>query len=107
MTYNGRPYYLTLNGNFFCLNQVNETIVSKRAIYLVCHGLDTVATLYINQRLIGSTDNMFVRYKFDIKPYVRYGRNEISISFESPVTYAKRIHDYYIHSHYVVPPGNY
>lgn len=72
---------------------------------MVFHGLDTVSQIYINQRFIGRTDNMFIRYKFDIKPYLIPGINEILILFESAITYAKRVHDEYIRSNYVVPPG--
>lgn len=34
---------------------------------LVLHGVDTVAFVELNDHPIGSTDNMFVRYVFDIK----------------------------------------
>jgi beta-mannosidase len=34
---------------------------------LVCDGLDTVATVFLNNVSIGYSDNMFVRYEFDIK----------------------------------------
>ena len=87
------------------MTSVEDSLLEKRAVFLVCHGLDTSATLYLNQRLIGSTNNMFIRYKYDIKPYLRRGQNEIRISFESAVSYAKRAHDQYIRSNYLVPPG--
>lgn len=42
-------------------------------IVLVAHGIDTISNVYINDVLVGSTENMFVRYLFDIKPYLKVG----------------------------------
>ncbi|XP_054169104.1 beta-mannosidase-like [Oppia nitens] len=83
---------------------VDETIINKKGVYLVCHGLDTVSKIYINQVMIGTTDNMFVRYKFDIKRHLRLGQNTITVSFESALTYAKRLHDQHVRDRYIVPP---
>ncbi|XP_026676386.1 beta-mannosidase-like [Diaphorina citri] len=35
--------------------------------FLVFHGVDTIATIYLNDKELGKTDNMFVRYRFDVK----------------------------------------
>jgi beta-mannosidase len=40
-------------------------------IYLVCEGLDTFATIYINEVEVGSSQNMFVRYEFDVKDQLK------------------------------------
>ena len=72
---------------------------------MVCEGLDTISKVYINKHFIGNTDNMFIRYKFNIKPFLRLGENSITISFESAVTYAQRAHDQYVRNRYIVPPG--
>lgn len=34
---------------------------------LICEGLDTVSRIYINDNLVGQSENMFVRYIFNIK----------------------------------------
>jgi beta-mannosidase len=57
----------------------NQT--EKQAIVLNCDGLDTLAAIYINDRRIGKTDNMFLRYRFNIKPFIRAGSNSIRIVF--------------------------
>jgi beta-mannosidase len=54
--------------------------------------------------MVGSSDNMFVRYKFDVKPFLKSGLNAITVAFESAVTYAKRKHDEQF-ANYSVPPG--
>lgn len=40
---------------------------------LVFHGVDTVADIYLNDKLLGRTDNMFVRYRFDVKGVLKVG----------------------------------
>ena len=41
--------------------------LKESAIYLVCNGLDTIVTVYVNGQKVGSAENMFVRYKYNIK----------------------------------------
>ena len=45
--------------------------IPGQAIDLVLFGVDTVADVFLNGYLVGSTDNMFVRYKFNVKPTLR------------------------------------
>ncbi len=69
-------------------------------------GIDTVSSVYINDKLIGTTDNMFVRYKFDIKQVLKTGQNKISIAFESAPLYGKSQSENYKKTYgYKVPPG--
>jgi beta-mannosidase len=74
---------------------VDESLLNKNGVYLVAKGIDTVSSVYINDKLIGTTDNMFVRYKFDVKPVLKTGENKIRIAFESAVNYAKRESELY------------
>lgn len=66
---------------------VTPAMMSQRSVVLVCEGLDTVATVYVNNKVVGKSDNMFVRYVFDIKSYLQVGSNTIIILFSSPVNY--------------------
>jgi len=60
-------------------------------IDLVCRGLDTLARIEINGREVGSADNMFRSWRFDVKPFLKAGGNEIRIRFESPVKEQRRL----------------
>jgi beta-mannosidase len=64
---------------------VDDSLLSKNGVYLVAKGIDTVSSVYINinDKLIGTTNNMFVRYKFDVKQVLKTGQNKIRIAFES------------------------
>jgi len=39
-------------------------------VILTFHGLDTITKIFINDQLLGSTDNMFRRFKFDVKNFL-------------------------------------
>jgi beta-mannosidase len=56
---------------------------------LVCAGLDTVATIMVNDVELGHTANMHRSYRFNLAPVVRPGRNTLSIRFDSAYAYAE------------------
>ena len=55
-------------------------------VWLVCDGLDTLATVSLNGRVLGLADNMFRRYRWEVKPLLAED-NELLIAFASPVQY--------------------
>ncbi|KAJ0173564.1 hypothetical protein K1T71_010713 [Dendrolimus kikuchii] len=65
-------------------NELNTRIAS-----LVFDGVDTIAFVELNDHPIGSTNNMFVRYVYDVKQYLKIGQNELKIYFASPIEVAK------------------
>jgi len=60
---------------------------------LVCHGLDTVATLSLNGTELGRTANMHRSYRFDLRGPLRPGRNTLAVRFDSAYRYAEAIRD--------------
>ncbi|HEU4324366.1 MAG TPA: glycoside hydrolase family 2 protein [Roseiflexaceae bacterium] len=50
---------------------------------LCCDGLDTVATVWLNDVEVLASDNMFVPQRVALKGLLRPGRNELRILFES------------------------
>ncbi|XP_075057126.1 beta-mannosidase isoform X2 [Mixophyes fleayi] len=69
-------------------------------VTLVCEGIDTVSTIFLNTIPIVKTQNMFSRYTIDITKLVRE-ENYIEIKFQSAVKWSKEKST--THS-YVVPP---
>lgn len=57
-------------------------------IWLVCDGLDTLATVSLNGRELGRAANMFRQYRWDVKPLLKAGENDLCIVFDSPVRFA-------------------
>ena len=45
----------------------SKNVTSKQQVFLVCHGLDTIANVSMNGILVGKSSNMFSRYIYDIK----------------------------------------
>ena len=70
--------------------RIEEADLLFQQLVLVCEGLDTLAELSINSRLIAETDNMHRTYRFDIKPYLHSGDNTIHVLFRSPLQYAAK-----------------
>ncbi len=62
-------------------------LLKQPQIFLVCDGLDTLATVSLNGQVLGKTDNMFRQYRWDVKPLLKPGQNELNILFNSPVRY--------------------
>jgi beta-mannosidase len=56
---------------------------------LVCDGLDTLAEVFLNGKLLGKTDNMFRQWIWEVSDLLKDGRNELRILFRAPVTYIK------------------
>ncbi|WP_100446786.1 glycoside hydrolase family 2 protein [Glycomyces xiaoerkulensis] len=56
---------------------------------LVFDGLDTVARVSLNGRVIGESANMHRRYRFDAREAIREGANELEVAFTSPYEYAE------------------
>uniref|UniRef100_UPI00398ECDF8 beta-mannosidase isoform X2 n=1 Tax=Pristiophorus japonicus TaxID=55135 RepID=UPI00398ECDF8 len=72
-----------------------------KRVNLVCDGLDTVATILINNITVGASINMFSRYTFDCTDVIQE-RNFIEVRFVSAVWYAAQ--QSAAHSKYPVPP---
>ncbi len=68
--------------------EVTPGLLQQPAIWLVCDGLDTLATVTLNGHELGRTDNMFRQYRWDVKPWLKAEANELRIAFASSVKYA-------------------
>lgn len=65
---------------------IDQAQLKQDRIELVFHGLDTYATVYLNDREILTTNNMFRTYKIDVKADLIEGENQLRIYFKSPIT---------------------
>ncbi|MEJ2212228.1 MAG: glycoside hydrolase family 2 protein, partial [Anaerolineae bacterium] len=63
-------------------------LLRQEQIWLVCDGLDTLATVRLNGQELGRAANMFRRYRWDVKSLLQAGENELHVTFQSPVGYA-------------------
>ena len=66
-----------------------KALLSEEVVELVADGLDTVAAVSVNGRAVARTDNMFVGYRWDVKPLLRPGKNDLLIRFGSAMKYIR------------------
>ena len=71
--------------------EVSPEQLEEQRVELVCFGLDTLATVYINEIPVAKTENMHRTYRFSVKEYLKEGVNMIRIVFASTLQY---IEDY-------------
>ena len=57
---------------------------SSQSIILVAEGIDTVSTIFINGQQVGTTDNMFVKYTFDVKSFIKVCNSHDLVPAGSP-----------------------
>ena len=66
---------------------VSAALLAEDRVFLVCDGLDTLATVSLNGQELGKTDNMSRRYEWEVKSLLRAGENQIVVDFDSPIRY--------------------
>ncbi|HVW21499.1 MAG TPA: glycoside hydrolase family 2 protein [Opitutaceae bacterium] len=68
---------------------VPAALLAEEAVELVADGLDTLATVSLNGREIGRTDNMFVAHRWSVRGRLRRGRNVLLVRFASAAAYIR------------------
>jgi beta-mannosidase len=71
--------------------KLSDQQLTYKNLELIFEGLDTYATVYLNDSLIQQTDNMFLAYRTNIRDKVSPGLNKIRIDFESPIQRNKQL----------------
>ncbi|MGB9857037.1 MAG: beta-mannosidase [Dictyoglomaceae bacterium] len=63
---------------------IDKEFLNYPSIELSFQGLDTFTEIYLNSQKIGETDNMFIPWSFEVKPYLKEGENILEVYFHSP-----------------------
>ena len=66
---------------------VDAGFLDSPQIWLVCDGLDTLATVKLNGQELGKAENMFRQYRWDVKSMLTVGENKLEIVFDSPLEF--------------------
>jgi beta-mannosidase len=69
--------------------ELDQEQLAHDRIDLACDGLDTIAELSLNGKLIGFAANMFHPHRFDLRSAARPGMNELAIVFRSPLKHIR------------------
>jgi len=70
--------------------EVEDKLLSEDKILLHCGGIDTIATLFINDIKVAEVDNMFRTYEWDVKEFINAGKNSIRIEFDAITPYTRK-----------------
>ena len=72
-----------------------ESFNKKVPVKLVFEGLDSITEIWLNGKKVAETNNMFLKYVFDISQSIKTRNNKLKIIFKSPVNYSKSLEDKY------------
>ncbi len=72
---------------------VSGELMDAGRVMLCFDGADTLAQVFVNGVQLGSMDNMFRAYRFDIKPYLTLNTNRVEVRFPSATAYIREKHD--------------
>ena len=67
-----------------------QKLLECGTILLRFHGIDTIADVYLNEKLLGRVENMHRCYEFPVKERLREGENHLKIYFHSPIKAAEK-----------------
>jgi beta-mannosidase len=70
---------------------VSEAMLAHRHVELVFEGLDTTATVYLNDHAVLNANDMFRAWRLDAKPYLHVGENTIRVEFFSDVKAGEKL----------------
>lgn len=71
--------------------ETDAGIINSERVELICDGLDTIASVWLNEKLIGRTNNMFVDHRFDVTEYLKTGQNSLTVKFDPAAVYAEKL----------------
>ncbi len=71
--------------------EIDKAFLQQSQLFLQLDRIDTFSEVYLNDKKVGSTENMFTRYRFDVSRAVRAGANRLRIRFASPVRTADEL----------------
>src|SRR6056297_3508983 len=65
--------------------ELDKASLHNSQIFLDLNRIDTFSDVFLNNQKIGSTENMFMKYRLDLSTAVSVGRNILQIRLTSPV----------------------
>ena len=73
------------NWEYKTIFNVDNEFLNREVQLLKFYGLDTYAKVYVNGKLLIESNNMFHLWEVSVKNIFKLGKNEILVSFDSPI----------------------
>jgi len=70
---------------------VSDETLAHRHVEMVFQGLDTTATVLLNDKLVLQANDMFRPWRIDVKPFLHSGSNTLRVKFSSDVREGERL----------------
>jgi beta-mannosidase len=86
--YNDQNYQWIAYSNWSYITSFNLQSLNDENIFLKCDGIDTVATIKINDEIVGTANNYYRRWHYDITKLAKAGSNKLEIIIESAANYS-------------------
>ncbi len=87
--------------------ELTDELVNKDAVELYFGGLDTFATIWVNDVKVGEANNMFTPWRFNIKDAVKPGKNLIAIRFKPVCKVASELEQQHKHKYACLSAENF
>lgn len=87
--------------------ELTEEVVSKDAVELYFGGLDTFATIWLNDVKVGEANNMFIPWRFNIKDIAKPGKNILAIRFKPVCKVASELEAQHKHKYACLSAENF
>lgn len=71
--------YLALSEKEFAFERIFDYKSTKDHVFLIFEGLDTLCSVYLNGSFVAETDNMHVKYSFDVTEILKDGENILRV----------------------------
>ncbi len=68
-----------------------QQILDSRKTEIVFDGLDTISHIWLNGKLIGKTNNMFIPHRFELTGLLRAKSNHLLVKFDSALEYGRTL----------------
>lgn len=63
--------------------EADDTLFFNESVRVIFEGIDLFADIYINDRFLGSTQNMFLAYEYELLPHLKKGGNRLQVRMKS------------------------
>ncbi|XHH09831.1 MAG: glycoside hydrolase family 2 protein [Candidatus Bathyarchaeia archaeon] len=86
---------------------LTRDIVNREVVELVFGGLDTFATVWVNDAHVGEASNMFTPWRFNIKGVAKEGKNVVAIRFKPIYKVAGELEEKHKHKYACLSSDNF
>ncbi len=74
-----------------------DELLDCNRVELLFEGLDTISSIWLNDKLVGRTENMFISHRFDVAGLLKKKDNHLFVKFEPALVWAEMLQRRYGH----------